>query len=73
VQKLIVTASYWLGLLCTLIAVVLRALNIFGILTATVVQHGRNIWFLMFFRGAILLFLIAIATACYAWMRGEKT
>ena len=72
-QKQIVTGSYWLGLLCALIALVLRALSIFGILTFTVVQHGKTIWFMMFYRGALLFFLIAIATASYAWVRGEKT
>jgi hypothetical protein len=73
VQKQIVTGSYWLGLLCALIALVLRALSIFGILPITVVQHGKTAWCMMLYRGALMFFLMAIATASYAWVRGEKT
>jgi hypothetical protein len=72
-QKQIVIWSYWLGLLNSLIALGLRTLNAFGILTPTVVQQGKTIWYMSFFKGALLFFLIAIATASYASMRGEKT
>jgi hypothetical protein len=73
VEKQIVTGSYWLGLLCSLITLGLRSLNAFGILTPTVVRQGRTIWYMSFFKGALLFFLIAIATASYASVRGEKT
>ena len=72
-EKLITTISYWLGLVSSLIALALRALNIFGILTPSVVQQGKTLWYMSFFRAAILFFLIAIATASYASMRGAKT
>ena len=72
-EKQIVTVSYWLGLLSSLIALGLRALNIFGILTPSVVQQGRTLWYMSFYKGALLFFLIAIATAGYASVRGEKT
>jgi hypothetical protein len=73
VEKQIVTWSYWLGMLSSLIALVLRALNAFGILATTVVQQGKTLWYMSFFKGALLFFLIAIATASYSWVRGEKT
>jgi hypothetical protein len=73
VEKQIVTVSYWLGLLSALIALALRALNLFGVLTPTVVQQGRTLWYMSFYKGALLFFLIAIATASYASVRGEKT
>lgn len=72
-EKQIVTVCYWLGLLSSLIALALRALNIFGILARTVVQQGRTLWYMSFYKGALLFFLIAIATASYASMRGAKT
>ena len=71
-EKQIVTLSYWLGLLSSLICLVLRGLNIFGILASTVVQQGKTLWYMSFFKGALLFFLIAIATASYASVRGEK-
>ena len=72
-EKRIVTMSYRLGLLSSLICLGLRGLNIFGILTPNVVQLGKTLWYMSFFKGALLFFLIAIATASYASVRGEKT
>jgi len=71
-EKQMVTVSYWLGLLSSVIALGLRALNIFGILSPNVVQQGRTLWYMSFFKGALLFFLIAIATAGYASVRGAK-
>ena len=72
-EKRLVTVSYWLGLLSSLITLALRSLNAFGILTPTVVQQGRTIWYMSFYKGALLFFLIAIATACTASVRRGKT
>ena len=69
----IIKGSYWLGLLSSLIALGLRSLNAFGILTPTVVKQGQTVWYMSFYKGALLFFLIAIATASYASVRGEKT
>jgi hypothetical protein len=72
-EKLIVTGSYWLGLLSSLIALGLRSLNAIGIMSPSVVQQGKTLWYMSFYKGALLFFLIAIATASYASVRGEKT
>ena len=72
-EKQIVTGSYWLGLLSTLIALGLRSLNVFGILTPTVIKQGQTLWYMSFYKGALLFFVIAIATASYASVHGEKT
>jgi hypothetical protein len=72
VEKQIVTVSYWLGLLSTLLALALRLLNMLGILTTRVVAQGRTLWYMSFYKGALLFFVIAIATASYASVRGEK-
>ena len=73
VEKQIVTVSYWLGLLSSLIALVLRALSLFGVAPSPVVQQGRTIWYNSFFKGALLFFVMAIATKSYASLRGGKT
>jgi hypothetical protein len=72
VEKQIVTVSYWLGLLSTLLALALRLLNMLGILTTRVVDQGKTLWYMSFYKGALLFFVIAIATASYASVRGEK-
>ena len=72
-EKQIVTVSYWLGILSSLSALGLRALNIFGILAPTAVHPGKTLWYMSFYKGALLFFLISIATAGYAFVRAEKT
>jgi hypothetical protein len=72
-EKQIVTVSYWLGLLSSLIAMGMWGLSILGRLAQSVflVVHAR--WYESFFKGAILFFLIAVATASYTFVRSEKT
>ena len=73
VGKRLVIVSYWLGLLSSLIAMGLWGLSILGRLAGSVALVGWVRWYESFFKGAILFFLIAIATAITASMRGEKT
>jgi len=73
VIKQIGIVSYWLGLLSTLFALCLRGLNIFGILSSRVVQQGRTLWYMSFYKGALLFFLIAIATASYESLRAKTS
>jgi len=73
VEKQIVTVSYWLGLLSSLIAMGMWGLNILGRLAASVVLAGCTRWYESFYKGAVLFFLIAIATGGYRFVRSEKT
>ncbi len=72
-EKHIITWSYWLGLASAVIALVMRALNAFAIWLPQTIAQGRTIWYMSFFKGALLFFLIAIATANYTWARGQKS
>ena len=72
-EKRIVTWSYWLGMLSVLMALVLRFLNLLGLVRSTVIEQGRTLWYMSFYKGALLFFLVAIATASYASMRSNKT
>ncbi len=71
-EKHIITWSYWLGLASGVIAVATRALNAFGIWVPQTVVQGRTLWYMSFYKGAFLFFLVAIATANYTWARGQK-
>jgi len=71
-EKQIAKWSYWLGMACAVIALVLRGFNAVGLLLPTVVQEGRTLWYMSFYKGALLLFLIAIATANYVWSRRQN-
>lgn len=72
-EKHILTVSYWLGLLSAVITLALRALGTFGILTPSGVKPGLTFSYNSFYKGALLFLVIALATAGYAAVRGEKT
>ena len=59
--------SYWLGIASALTALVMRTFNAFGVwLPGTVVQ-GMTIWYMSFYKAALLFFLVKIATAVDIW------
>ena len=66
-KKHINTWSYRLGLASAVIALVMRTFNAFGVwLPGTVVQ-GMTVWYMSFYKAALLFFLINIATAIDIW------
>src|SRR5215470_3707187 len=69
VKKYINRWSYWLGVASAVIALVMRTFNAFGVwLPGTVVQ-GMTIWYMSFYKAALLFLLINIATALEGWSR----
>ena len=62
-KKYIDTWSYWLGLASAVIALILRAFNAFGVLLPGTVVQGITIWYMSFYKAALLFLLINIATA----------
>lgn len=70
--KHIINLSYWMGLASAVIALVLRGLNALGMLLPTVLKQGQTIWYMSFHKAALLFLLVAIATANYAWSRGQE-
>jgi hypothetical protein len=64
-EKQLSAIGYWLGLICTVLALILRALTAFKIFLPLVgVPGGNGISYLSFFHGAALFFLLAIASWC---------
>lgn len=72
-EKQVVIVSYWLGMASTVIALVMRTLNAFGmLLPPATAKAGETIWYMSFYKGALLFFLVAVATSGYAAVRGHK-
>ena len=71
-EKHIVKWSYWLGMVSAVIALVLRAFNVFGIWLPVAITQGRTLWYMSFYKGALLFFLMAIATANRIWSRHQQ-
>ena len=61
-EKKIQLYSYWLGVLCGLIAMVWKAANFAGYFLAQAVT-GVTISYMSFFKAALLFLMISIATA----------
>lgn len=66
-EKRIAFWTYWLGVACLVIAVVWRVIRIW-VGPADVLGFAP----LSLYKGALLLFVAAIATAGYAWTKGQK-
>ena len=70
-EKRIAQLSYWLGVVCLLIAVIWRILNAFGRLDFVTVAPGHAVRYMSFFDGSILFFVATLATVSYAWLKAR--
>jgi hypothetical protein len=69
VKKHIDKWSYWLGLVSAVIALTMRAFNAFGVFLPGTVVQGTTIWYMSFYKGALLFFVINIATSIRFYSR----
>jgi len=70
-EKHILRWSYWLGIVCVVLAVVTRILNTLGLSTVLLHTRGDPISFRTFVDGALLFLIACIATAGSAWFRRQ--
>jgi hypothetical protein len=70
VEKYIVKWSFWLGLACAVIALVLRGLDAVGVFLNLL--PGGNIGAKSFYKAALLFLAVAIGAASTMWARGQK-
>jgi hypothetical protein len=64
-EKSLARLSYWLGVLCTVLAVLARLLNMVGVNALQFNTRGNGIGYRTFLAGAILFFVMAIASASF--------
>ena len=70
--KYIAVGSYWLGVVCALVAVVARICDATGILFVRFLTKGNNIDFRSFLDAGLLFLFIAIASANYEWFQSRQ-
>jgi hypothetical protein len=68
-MKHIDTWSCWLGLVSAVIALTMRGFNAFGAFLPGTVVQGSTIWYMSFYKGALLFLLINIATGIRIYSR----
>ena len=74
-EKQLTIAAYWAGIVSTGVALITRALALFGVLAfASIAAPGRNpISYRTFLEGAQLFFLMAIAGSVLVLAKSNKT
>jgi hypothetical protein len=70
-EKQIFLLSYWLGVVCVVLCVILRLLAEVGVSIHTGIAGGVSFSYLTFFRGAMMLLLLTIATATLSWAKRQ--
>ena len=70
--KYIAVASYWLGVVCSVVAVVARICDAMGIVFVHILTRGNNIDFRSFLDAGLLFLFIAIASANYEWLQSRQ-
>ena len=73
-EKQLATAAYWAGIVSTVLALIMRGLALLGIYAFSPgVVAGRNpVSFRTFLEGAILFFVMAIASSVIAMAKDRK-
>jgi hypothetical protein len=61
--KLLIRVSYWLGVVCIVLALLSKALNALGMNVLRFITRGNDVGYHSYVLGAVLFFLMAIATA----------
>lgn len=70
-EKKILQYSYWLGVVSVVIAIVWRAVNAmgFGLWPLT---PGATVYYMSFYKAALLFLLVCVASGAYSTSRKEK-
>ncbi len=68
-EKKIARVTYWLGVVCLVVAIGWRVLNAADFYMPKMFVPGQSLYYMSFFKGALLFFLTSIATAQYANMK----
>lgn len=70
--KYIAVGSYWVGLVCALVALVGRLSDALGFAFVRILNKGNMIDVHSFLDAALLFLFIAIASANYEWMQSRQ-
>ena len=73
-ERQLATAAYWIGILCTVVAIITRGLALIGIFAfSNAPVSGRNpLSYRTFLEGAVLFFVMAAASGIVALAKERK-
>jgi hypothetical protein len=71
-EKQLATTAYWIGILSTVLALIMRGLAVIGMFAFSPTVGRNPISYKTFLDGALLFFVMAIASAGIAWIKERK-
>ncbi len=71
-EKQLGTAAYWIGILCTVVALVMRGLALAGVYSYSPTVGRNPLSYRTFLEGAILFFVMSTASTVIAWIKERK-
>jgi hypothetical protein len=73
-EKQLCTVAYWLGIASTVVALITRALAMIGVWVLPAATPGKiPLSYKSFLDGAMLFFVIAIASSVTMWVKQQKS
>ncbi|MFZ0277071.1 MAG: hypothetical protein WA254_22310 [Candidatus Sulfotelmatobacter sp.] len=73
-EKQLCTAAYWLGIVSTVVAIITRALAMIGIWVLPAATSRKiPLSYKSFLDGAMLFFVMAIASSVAMWVKQQKS
>jgi len=72
VEKHVVKWTYWLGIACAAIALIVRGLQALGVFVTDYLPPGANIGYMSFYKAGLLLLAVSIASATTISARSQK-
>jgi len=72
-EKQLCSAAYWIGIISSVLAVIGRGLAALGIFVSTAVPGKTPISYRSFLDGAMLFFVMAIASSVTMWAKGQNS
>ena len=71
-EKQLATSAYWIAVVSTVLALITRALAAFGLLVSPATAGKIPISYRSFLDGAILFFIMAIASSVIVWVKTQR-
>lgn len=71
-ERQLASAAYWIGILSTITALIMRVLALMGKFAFSPTVGRNPISYRTFLEGAILFFVMAIASTAVAWLKERK-
>ena len=74
-EKQICSAAYWIGIISAILALITRGLTVIGVFVLPVSSAGGKIpiSYKSFLDGAMLFFVMAIASSVTMWVKAQKS